>query len=73
MGGKTLAIVSAPMLHWPDSMFVMLVEEGILFSNDAFGQHLCLSKRYAEDYDEGFILNEAKKFYANLGVRRSNA
>ncbi len=68
LGGKTLNIVSAPMLHWPDSMFVMYAEEGILFSNDAFGQHLCLSKRYAEDYDEHFILEASKKFYANLVV-----
>lgn len=68
LGGKTLAIVSAPMLHWPDSMFVMLKESGILFSNDAFGQHLCLSKRYAEDYSEDFILKAAKKFFANLVV-----
>lgn len=68
LGGKTLAIVSAPMLHWPDSMFVMYAEEGILFSNDAFGQHLCLSKRYAEDYSEDFILKAAKKFFANLVV-----
>lgn len=68
LGGKTLAVVSAPMLHWPDSMFVMLKESGILFSNDAFGQHLCLSKRYAEDYSEDFIINAAKKFFANLVV-----
>lgn len=68
LGGKTLAIVSAPMLHWPDSMFVMLKESGILFSNDAFGQHLCLSKRYAEDYSEDFIMTAAKKFFANLVV-----
>jgi len=68
LGGKTLAVVSAPMLHWPDSMFVMYVEEGILFSNDAFGQHLCLSKRYAEDYDDTFILYASKKFFANLVV-----
>ncbi len=68
LGGKTLAIVSAPMLHWPDSMFVIYAEEGILFSNDAFGQHLCLSKRYVEDYSEDFILKAAKKFFANLVV-----
>ena len=68
LGGKTLAFVQAPMLHWPDSMFTMYVEEGILFSNDAFGQHLCLSKRYVEDYDLGFILDHAKRFYANLVV-----
>ena len=68
LGGKTLAFVSAPMLHWPDSMFTMYMEEGILFSNDAFGQHLALSKRYAEDYDLGFILDHSKRFYANLVV-----
>ena len=27
------------MLHWPDSMFTYLDEDGILFSSDAFGQH----------------------------------
>ena len=68
LGGKTLAFVSAPMLHWPDSMFTMYMEEGILFSNDAFGQHLALSKRYAEDYDLAFILDHSKRFYANLVV-----
>lgn len=68
LGGKTLTFVSAPMLHWPDSMFTMLVEDGILFSNDAFGQHLCLSKRYAEDYPKEFMINAAKKFYSNLVV-----
>ena len=68
LGGKTLSFVSAPMLHWPDSMFTLLVEEGILFSNDAFSQHLCLSKRYVEDYSEDIIMEAAKKFYANLVV-----
>lgn len=68
LGGKTLAFVEAQMLHWPDSMFTMYMEEGILFSNDAFGQHLCLSKRYAEDYDLALILKAAQKYYANLVV-----
>ena len=68
LGGKTLSIVSAPMLHWPDSMFAFYVEEGILFSNDAFGQHVCLSKRYAEDYSEDLIMTASKKFFANLVV-----
>ena len=66
IGGRTLAFVSAPMLHWPDSMFTFLVEEGILFSNDAFGQHICRSKRFDEDYSLDIIENEAQKYYANL-------
>ena len=46
IGGRTLKFISAPMLHWPDSMFTFLAEEGILFSNDAFGQHVAHSKRF---------------------------
>ena len=68
LGGKTLAFLDAFLLHWPDSMFTMYMEEGILFSNDAFGQHLALSKRYAEDYDLAFILDHSKRFYATLVV-----
>ncbi|MCC7553134.1 MAG: FprA family A-type flavoprotein [Methanobacteriaceae archaeon] len=66
LGGKTLAFVEAPMLHWPDSMFTMYMEEGILFSNDAFGQHICLSERYDHEIDEYILMESAQKFYANL-------
>ena len=66
IGGRTLAFVSAPMLHWPDSMFTFLVEDGILFSNDAFGQHVCHSKRFDEDYSLDILEKEAQKYYANL-------
>ena len=66
IGGRTLKFISAPMLHWPDSMFTFLAEEGILFSNDAFGQHVAHSKRFDEDYDTNYLLREAQKYYANL-------
>lgn len=66
LGGKNLIFLEAPMLHWPDSMFTFLAEDGILFSNDAFGQHLCLSKRFDKDVDDYLIMDAAKKFYANL-------
>ena len=66
IGGRTLKFISAPMLHWPDSMFTFLAEEGILFSNDAFGQHICNSKRYDTDYSVDYIIREAQKYYANL-------
>ncbi|MEW6011417.1 MAG: FprA family A-type flavoprotein [Euryarchaeota archaeon] len=66
LGGKTIAFLEAPMLHWPDSMFSLLVEEGILFSNDAFGQHLCFSQRYDNEVPEYLVMDAAQKFYANL-------
>lgn len=59
------------MLHWPDSMFTLLVEDGILFSNDAFGQHICFSERFSDEVEETILLNNAQKFYANLVVNSS--
>jgi flavorubredoxin len=66
LGGKTCLFLEAPLLHWPDSMFTFLKEDGILFSNDAFGQHLCVAQRYDADVPEYVLTQAAQKFYANL-------
>jgi flavorubredoxin len=66
LGGKTLAFLEAFLLHWPDSMFTLLVEEGILFSNDAFGQHLCFPQLYDHEIPENILMDATQKFYANL-------
>jgi len=34
--GVTLAFLEAPLLYWPDSMFTLLIEEGVLFSKRCF-------------------------------------
>jgi flavorubredoxin len=39
LGGRTLRFITAPFLHWPDTMFTRLEEENILFSCDAFAAH----------------------------------
>jgi flavorubredoxin len=39
--GKRLRFIIAPFLHWPDTMFTLLEEDGALFSCDAFGAHYC--------------------------------
>jgi flavorubredoxin len=41
LGGKTLQFISAPFLHWPDSMFTYVPEEKTLFSCDFLGAHYC--------------------------------
>lgn len=64
--GRTFAFLDAKMLHWPDSMFTLLADEGILFSNDAFGQHLCFRERYDHEIPENVLMDAAQKFYANL-------
>jgi flavorubredoxin len=66
IGGKTLVFLESPLLHWPDSMFTLLVEDGVLFSNDAFGQHLCFTQRLDNEIPEFVLMDAAKKFYANL-------
>ncbi len=48
LGGKTLRFISAPFLHWPDTIFTYLVEDHTLFSCDAFGAHYC-PKEYLFD------------------------
>lgn len=39
LGNFNLSFISAPMLHWPDSMFTWCMEEKILFTCDFFGAH----------------------------------
>ena len=41
LGGKTLRFITAPFLHWPDTMFTYAVEDHVLMSCDAFGAHYC--------------------------------
>ncbi len=66
LGGKTCTFLEAPLLHWPDSAFTLLNENGILFSNDAFSQHLCYGRRYDTDVPDYMLMQAAQKFYANL-------
>ncbi len=39
LGGRTLRFITAPYLHWPDTMFTYLDEDRILFSGDFLGSH----------------------------------
>ena len=66
LGKRTLTFVPTPMLHWPDSMVTYCPEEKILFSNDAFGQHLASGKRFDDENDLAILCEEAKKYYANI-------
>ena len=66
LGKKELIFIEAPMLHWPDSMFSYLTEENILFSNDAFGQHLASEMLYNDLVDQAELIQECIKYYANI-------
>ena len=64
--GKELIFVEMTMLHWPDSMAAYLTQDNILFSNDAFGQHLATEKMFNDQVDQCDLFNEAIKYYANI-------
>lgn len=39
LGNKTLKFISAPFLHWPDSMYTYILEDDVLITCDSFGSH----------------------------------
>ena len=65
LGKKTLRFTEVPMVHWPDSMITYAEEDRVLFSNDAFGQHIATSQRF-EDEVRSNILYDARAYYANI-------
>lgn len=57
LGNKTLKFISAPNLHWPDSIYTWLVEDKVLFTCDSFGAHYCTEEMFddlVENYDDSF-------------------
>ncbi|MGF1512760.1 MAG: diflavin flavoprotein [Elainellaceae cyanobacterium] len=47
--GHALEFVSAPNLHWPDTIFTYDPKSQILFTCDAFGMHYCSEATYDDD------------------------
>jgi flavorubredoxin len=66
LGKRELIFIEAPMLHWPDSMMVYLTGDAILFSNDAFGQHIASEKIFNDQVVQSELYEEAIKYYANI-------
>ena len=57
LGNKTLKIIGAPNLHWPDTIYTYLVEDKLLFTCDSFGAHYCSDKIFddeIENHEEAF-------------------
>ena len=58
--GHELEFVSAPNLHWPDTIFTYDAKTRILFTCDAFGMHYCNDYTFDEDAE---ILKADFKYY----------
>lgn len=61
LGGKTLKFISAPFLHWPDSMYTYLEEDKIIFTCDSFGCHYCDEAVFNDKIEGDFY--DAYKYY----------
>ena len=66
LGKRTIQFLETRMLHWPDSMFSFVKEDGILFSSDAFGQHYASSERFDDQANMAEVMHESAKYYANI-------
>lgn len=69
-GKYTLQFIETPMLHWPDSMVTYVKEAALLFSQDAFGQHLATAARFDDEFidcESRTALDDAIiDYYANI-------
>jgi len=65
LGGKTLKFIEAPWLHWPETMFTFLVEDGTLCPCDFFGAHIAVSRLFDDEAGD-HVLSEAKRYYADI-------
>jgi flavorubredoxin len=66
LGGLTLQFMPQPMVHWPDSMFTYCPERCVLMCNDAFGQHVASSARFADELGLELAVEELIMYYANI-------
>ena len=66
LGGKTLKFIDAPWLHWPETMFTYLEEDGILFPCDFFGSHVAYGQFYADEFGYENTLDLAKLYFAEI-------
>ena len=64
LGSRKLEFISAPWVHWPETMLSYMPEKKILFTCDFFGSHLATSRIYADENPR--IYEAAKRYYAEI-------
>lgn len=65
-GSRTIKFIETKMLHWPDSMFSYVEEDGLLISQDGFGQHWATKERFDDEVDASELMRQSAKYYANI-------
>jgi len=63
LGGKTLRLIEAPMLHWPETMFTYVPENKTLLPCDFLGSHVAQGT-YDDEVDEMLVL--AQRYFGEI-------
>lgn len=66
LGKRDVHFVETRMLHWPDSMFSYIPQDKVLISNDAFGQNIASTERYADEIPRPMLDDVMRHYYANI-------
>ncbi len=66
IGKRELSFILMQMVHWPDSMATYCLQEKLLMPNDIFGQHLASYERFVDENRFDVVMEEAKKYFANI-------
>ncbi|MDV4152606.1 FAD-dependent oxidoreductase [Clostridium sp. AL.422] len=63
LGNKTLQFISAPFLHWPDSIYTYIPEDEVLITCDSFGAHYSSEAVLNSNVENKENYMEALKYY----------
>ncbi|WP_288222324.1 FAD-dependent oxidoreductase [uncultured Clostridium sp.] len=63
LGNKTLQFISAPFLHWPDSIYTYIPEDEVLITCDSFGSHYSSEAVLNSKVENRENYMEALKYY----------
>lgn len=63
IGKRTLKFISAPLLHWPDTIFTYSEYDNVIFTGDVFGCHYCDEEGKVFNDQVGDFADEFKYYY----------
>jgi flavorubredoxin len=66
IGSRSVQFFDTRMLHWPDSMVSYIAQDKLLISNDAFGQNIASTVRFADAVSEERLLRAVEEYYYNI-------
>ncbi|MEA1975015.1 MAG: FprA family A-type flavoprotein [Bacillota bacterium] len=66
LGGKTLEFITAPFLHWPDTMYTYIKEDKTIITCDSFGAHYCFDEMLLSKVINKDEYMESLEFYFDV-------